>query len=129
PGAGERHAHHQVARLAGEALRRGPPGEVGPGRGGAASPLHPDAGPRRARPAPRPAARAAVRPLVPRRAARAGLPAARSLRPDREALRPAEAVGAAVTTDPHPPRSVGIQPRFPGVLGRWRWLTDPVPAE
>ena len=27
------------------------------------------------------------------------------------------------------PRFVGIQPRFPGVLARWRWLTDPVPAE
>jgi hypothetical protein len=28
-----------------------------------------------------------------------------------------------------PPRFVGIQPRFPGFLARWRWLADPVPAE
>ena len=27
------------------------------------------------------------------------------------------------------PRFVGIQPRFPGRLNRWRWLTCPVPAE
>ncbi len=27
------------------------------------------------------------------------------------------------------PQFVGIQPRFPGPLGRWRWLTEPVPAE
>jgi hypothetical protein len=32
-------------------------------------------------------------------------------------------------TDPPPPRFVGIQPRFPGFLGRWRWLTETVPAE
>jgi hypothetical protein len=27
------------------------------------------------------------------------------------------------------PRFVGVQPWFPGVLGRWKWLTEPVPAE
>jgi hypothetical protein len=27
------------------------------------------------------------------------------------------------------PRLVGIQPRFPGALARWRWLTEPVAAE
>jgi hypothetical protein len=28
----------------------------------------------------------------------------------------------------HAPRFVGIQPWFPGVLGRWQWLAEPVPA-
>ena len=28
-----------------------------------------------------------------------------------------------------PRRFVGIQPRFPGFLNRWKWLTEPVPAE
>jgi hypothetical protein len=28
-----------------------------------------------------------------------------------------------------PSQFVGIQPRFPGFLGRWRWLTEPVAAE
>jgi hypothetical protein len=32
-------------------------------------------------------------------------------------------------TDRPAPRFVGIQPRFPGFLARWRWLTEPVPAE
>lgn len=27
------------------------------------------------------------------------------------------------------PRVVGVQPWFPGFLGRWTWLTEPVPAE
>jgi hypothetical protein len=27
------------------------------------------------------------------------------------------------------PRFVGIQPRFPGFLGRWQWLNKPAPAE
>jgi hypothetical protein len=27
------------------------------------------------------------------------------------------------------PRFAGIQPRFPGLLGRWRWLNETVPAE
>jgi hypothetical protein len=27
------------------------------------------------------------------------------------------------------PRVVGIRPWFPGILGRWTWLTEPVPAE
>jgi hypothetical protein len=27
------------------------------------------------------------------------------------------------------PRFVGVQPWFPGFLGRWKWLTEPVPAE
>ena len=28
-----------------------------------------------------------------------------------------------------PRRFVGIQPRFPGFLARWTWLTEPIPAE
>src|SRR5437763_14184541 len=27
------------------------------------------------------------------------------------------------------PLVVGIKPWFPGALGRWKWLNDPVPAE
>ena len=31
-----------------------------------------------------------------------------------------------MTTEPH---VIGIKPWFPGALGRWKWLNDPVPAE
>src|SRR5439155_26068569 len=56
-----------------------------------------------------------------------GPPAGRSLRPADRGMGPARGLGAAMTDDP--PRFVGIRPRFPGALARWRWLTDPVPAE
>jgi Vitamin K-dependent gamma-carboxylase len=34
-----------------------------------------------------------------------------------------------VSAEPLAPLLVGIQPRLPGALGRWRWLLAPVPAE
>src|SRR5262249_44563937 len=66
--------------------------------------------------------RAPLRPLGDGPAGRGGVVAPRRVRPRHPALGAAEDVGASMTL-------VGIQPRFPGLLGRWKWLNEPVPAE
>src|SRR5262249_7663399 len=115
---------HPLAGLAGETVPRRTPGEAGAGGGGARAPVHPDAAAGRAtRLGAEGRVGTPVRPVVPRRGAAPRVSGAGRLRPRGRQVGAPAGGGVAMS----PPQFVGIQPRFPGFLGRF--LGEPVAAE
>ena len=74
--------------------------------------------------------RATVRAVAAARCAAGRIHGPGGLRSGRPAIRAARDLAAPMNdSTPTPTKVVGIQPRFPGALNRWGWLTRPVAAE